>query len=139
MPCTRHRRLPPPRSYLKTVDTLRGRLLVHEWELGLRPIALQRGVSLYEAWVADNNADVSYGTLSQLYEDPTDLTVIGDEQLRKRARSMLKAAEIEAKQAVWTIVTAEAQRLSVQFSEGEFISKVSEARGKEGSVAGGVR
>ena len=42
-----------------------------------------------------------------------------------RARSMIKAAEVEAKLGVWAGITAEAQRLSVQFSEAEFISKVS--------------
>ena len=38
---------------------------------------------------------------------------------------MIKAAEVEAKLGVWAGITAEAQRLSVQFSEAEFISKVS--------------
>ncbi len=29
------------KTYLRTVESLRNRLMVSEWELGLRPIALQ--------------------------------------------------------------------------------------------------
>jgi hypothetical protein len=112
------------RGYLQTVDQLRDSLLSTEWEIGLRPLALQMGVCKFEAHCAATKADISFETLSQLYENPTDLEVITDETLRMQARSFISIMEAEQRMICFHGCTGEAQKLAVQFSEGEMISKL---------------
>ena len=112
------------KGYLQTVEQLRDALLSTEWELGLRPIALQMGVSKFEAHCAANGADISFETLSQLYENPTNLEIITDQALRMQARSCIAMTEAEQRVACFALCTGEAQKLAVTFSEGEFISKL---------------
>jgi hypothetical protein len=112
------------KGYLQTVEQLRDALLSTEWEIGLRPIALQMGVSKFEAQCASKGADISFETLSQLYENPTDLEIIPDQALKMQARSFITMTEAEQRVACFHLCTGEAQKLAVQFSEGEFISKL---------------
>jgi hypothetical protein len=112
------------KGYLQTVEQLRDSLLASEWEIGLRPLALQMGVSKFEAHCVSTKADISFETLSQLYENPTDLEVITDEALRMQARSCIAMTEAEQRMACFHGCTGEAQKLAVQFSEGEMISKL---------------
>ncbi|KAG7672251.1 hypothetical protein Ndes2526B_g06762 [Nannochloris sp. 'desiccata'] len=112
------------KGYLQTVEQLRDALLSTEWEIGLRPIALQMGVSKFEAHCAASGADISFETLSQLYENPTNLEIIQDQGLRMQARSCIAMTEAEQRMVCFHGCTGEAQKLAVTFSEGELISKL---------------
>ena len=114
------------RGYLQTVDQLRDCLLTTEWEIHLRPLALQMGVSKFESQCAAIAApgSIDYDVISALYEDPTNLEVIKDEGLRMQARACIATVEAEHRLACYQNCTAEAQKLAQQFSEGEFISKL---------------
>ncbi|KAL4426159.1 hypothetical protein ABPG77_007441 [Micractinium sp. CCAP 211/92] len=112
------------KGYLRTVETMRTRLMASEWELGQRPIALQTGVARFEQYCADNKVPLSFEVISELYEDPTDLRGIEDPFLRMQARSTIMQAEAEERVKAWAACTAEAQRLAERFSEAEFISKI---------------
>ena len=95
-----------------------------EWELGKLPIALELGVSKFESYCAQNNVDISYETISALYDDPMNLAVIEDPHVRMQARSCISSTKATERLKVFDASTAEAQKLSQQFSEGEFISKL---------------
>ena len=113
------------KGYLQTVEQLRDKLLSTEWEIGLRPIALQMGVCKFEAYCAQKpDVAISFDTLSQLYDNPTDLSIIEDKGLRMQARSCIAMTEAEQRMACFHSCTGEAQKLAQQFSEGEFISKL---------------
>lgn len=113
------------KGYLQTVEQLRDKLLSTEWEIGLRPIALQMGVCKFESYCAQKpDVAISFDTLSQLYDNPTDLSIIEDKGLRMQARSCIAMTEAEQRMACFHSCTGEAQKLAQQFSEGEFISKL---------------
>ncbi|PRW58310.1 hypothetical protein C2E21_3288 [Chlorella sorokiniana] len=112
------------KGYLRAVEALRNRLMASEWELGLRPIALQMGVSQFEEYCAENRIDISFETLSELYDDPTDLRPVVDPHLRMKARAIITQVEAQRRGEAWVACTQEAQRLAAQFSEAEFISKI---------------
>lgn len=105
------------KGYLQTVDQLRDKLLTTEWEIGLRPIALQLGVSKFETQCAALGTEIPFDVITKLYEDPTDLSVIADEKLRMAARACIHAVEMEQRMACFHDCTEEAQKLAVQFSE----------------------
>lgn len=105
------------KGYVQTVDQLRDALLTTEWEIGLRPIALQLGVSRFEAQCAAAGTEIPYDVISALYEDPTDLSGIADDRVRMAARACIHAVEMEQRMVCFHDCTDEAQKLAVQFSE----------------------
>ncbi|KAL4853631.1 Phospholipase A I [Chlorella vulgaris] len=85
------------KGYLRTTDTLRNKLMVSEWELGRRPIALQIGVSRFEAFCAANRVELDFDAISEIYSDPSDLRPITDPYLRMQARAIITQAEFLSK------------------------------------------
>lgn len=81
-------------------------------------------MSRFETHCAETKADISFDTVTALYEDPTSLEVVQDPYLRMQARAYIAAAEAEKQAACFQACTAEAQKLSSQFADGEFISKL---------------
>ncbi|GAB4816141.1 hypothetical protein N2152v2_003187 [Parachlorella kessleri] len=113
------------KGYLEAVTRLRDKLLVTEWELTLKPLAMRQGVSVFEEYITDNKiTDVSFEELSALYEDPTNLEVIKDPLLRMRARACINQASVSEHQRVYEQCSEQAQQLAGQFSKGDFISKI---------------
>lgn len=105
------------KSYLQTMDQLRDKLMAAEWEVGLRPMALQMGVARFEAYCGQNNIPITFDRITQLYDDPEDLSVIEDAHLRMQARAIIVSVETEQQLACWQMCTTEAQKLAQQFSE----------------------
>ena len=105
------------KSYLMVVDQLRDSLMAAEWEVGLRPMALQMGVARFEGYCGQNNVPITFDTITQLYDDPQDLSVISDAHLRMQARAIIVSVETEQQLACWQVCTTEAQKLAQQFSE----------------------
>lgn len=112
------------KGYLRTTDTLRNKLMVSEWELGRRPIALQIGVSRFEAFCAANRVELDFDAISEIYSDPSDLRPITDPYLRMQARAIITQADAEERVKAFDACTTEARRLASQFSEAEFLSKI---------------
>jgi hypothetical protein len=112
------------KGYLQAVEQLRNRLMATEWDLTGKPMAMQLGVAKFEAWCAANGSPLPYSLLTQLYENPADLSIIEDDKQRSVARSTIMTTTAEEKRLCHIGCTLEAQKLSSQFSEGEFLSKM---------------
>ena len=56
------------------------------------PLASCRGVSRFEAVCAERRIELPFDVLSELYDDPTDLSKIEDPHLRMQARALIVQA-----------------------------------------------
>ncbi|KAL4426160.1 hypothetical protein ABPG77_007442 [Micractinium sp. CCAP 211/92] len=112
------------KGYIASTEKIRDRLLITEWELNRKSVAMRRGVAHFELHCAGAKVELPYEVLSQLYEDPGSLEIIQDPHLRMQARASINQAVDEEYVKVYSHCTAEAQKLAQQFSNTEFISKV---------------
>lgn len=78
----------------------------------------------FENLVIESKYDISYSTLSQLYEDPENLEIIEDEAMRMKARACIHQAVHSEYIAVYTACTEHAQTLASRFSQTEFIQQL---------------
>ncbi|PRW58392.1 methyltransferase type 11 [Chlorella sorokiniana] len=112
------------KGYIQSAEKIRDRLLVTEWELSHKAVAMRRGVSQFELHCAQNQVDLPFETLTQLYEEPDNLDVIENCHLRMQCRASIRAAMDDEYFKVYAKCTEEAQKLAQQFSNTEFISKL---------------
>lgn len=114
------------KGYLQTVEQLRERIMVQEWDQNLASIARMNGVARFEEFCAKSKPpEIDYSEIERLYETHgRDLDVIRDPYLRMRARSLIKQEECKMKTQCYEKVTEESRRLAKQFSEAEFLHKV---------------
>jgi hypothetical protein len=114
------------KGYLQTVEQLRERIMVQEWDQNLANVARMNGVARFEAFCAiSKSPHIEYSEIARLYETHgRDLDVIRDPHLRMRARSLIKQEEFKMKTQCYERVTEESRRLAKQFSEAEFLHKV---------------
>ncbi|GLC75276.1 hypothetical protein PLESTF_001616500 [Pleodorina starrii] len=100
-------------GYLESVKGLRETLLVQEWGLQTKSWAQRRGVSAFEKWCAEHAvADVSYDTISVLYDDPDALHVLPTPRLRMMARAMIEQHTLQAYDEVFQRCTATAESMA---------------------------
>ena len=114
------------KGYLQTVEQLRERIMVQEWDQNLASIARMNGIARFEEFCAKSKPpEIDYSEIERLYETHgRDLDVIRDPYLRMRARSLIKQEECKMKTQCYEKVTEESRRLAKQFSEAEFLHKV---------------
>ena len=112
------------KGYLASVERLRDRLMFSEWDQGRKQAALRAGVAQFELYCAQNDRIVSYTTFTQLYEEPTQLECIEDDQLRSIARATINVEADKERERVYHICTQEARNLASRFSQSEFIKSV---------------
>eukprot|EP00877_Chromochloris_zofingiensis_P012812 jgi/Chrzof1/7785/Cz02g36190.t1 len=79
-------------GYLESQKMVRERIMQQEWEETVRPWSMRKGVSDFEKYCAENDKEVDYDTMSRLYENPEDLSVLKDGKLRELARAMIEQA-----------------------------------------------
>ncbi|GIL88629.1 hypothetical protein Vretifemale_16554 [Volvox reticuliferus] len=100
-------------GYLESVKGLRETLLVQEWGLQAKNWARRRGVSAFEQWCAEHAAaEVSYETISALYNDPDALHVLPTPRLRMMARGMIEHHTLQAYEEVFLRCTTTAEGLA---------------------------
>ncbi|GIL60848.1 hypothetical protein Vafri_15366 [Volvox africanus] len=100
-------------GYLESVKGLRETLLVQEWGLQAKNWAQRRGVSAFEQWCAEHAAaEVSYETISALYNDPDALHLLPTPRLRMMARAMIEHHTLQAYEEVFIRCTTTAEGLA---------------------------
>ncbi|GLI66620.1 hypothetical protein VaNZ11_010545 [Volvox africanus] len=100
-------------GYLESVKGLRETLLVQEWGLQAKTWAQRRGVSAFEQWCAEHAAaEVSYETISALYNDPDALHLLPTPRLRMMARAMIEHHTLQVYEEVFLRCTTTAEGLA---------------------------
>uniref|UniRef100_A0A383W597 Uncharacterized protein n=1 Tax=Tetradesmus obliquus TaxID=3088 RepID=A0A383W597_TETOB len=100
------------RGYLESVKHLREMLMAYEWHLHGKELAERRGVALFERHCAEHDLGVSFDTLTALYADPNDLSVLTDDKLKLLARSIIQTAVDERYCSIYYECTATAKELA---------------------------
>ncbi|KIZ00206.1 hypothetical protein MNEG_7758 [Monoraphidium neglectum] len=100
-------------GHLESIKTLRETLMANEWELNAKRLAMHKGVANFENYCAVNDLPhVDYEAITQLYQDPTDLSVIKDKRLKLMARSMIEQVVSDRYVELYAQCTAQAKELA---------------------------
>eukprot|EP00879_Flechtneria_rotunda_P004147 GHRR01004394.1.p1 GENE.GHRR01004394.1~~GHRR01004394.1.p1 ORF type:complete len:413 (+),score=139.21 GHRR01004394.1:178-1416(+) len=100
------------KGYLESVKHLREMLLAYEWHLHGKELAERRGVAKFEQFCAEHDIDVPFESISQLYEDPSNLAALPDNKTKLLARSIIQQSVDERYCSIYFECTTTAKELA---------------------------
>lgn len=120
------------KDYIDAVVSLRKHLLMHEWQQHGKALAERKGVIKFERHCAENDIDIPFEAISQLYDNPYDVSVLESNKHKLMARSII----MEAVDEQYSSTYAECTQLAKELAKTSFTEIIPESAEK---VAGTLK